>query len=136
MTKLSLAQFISSTREKIGLSQLGLAKKSIISISLIENIESGQELFLSPPVRQKLARALKLEPREIKVFEKRELDFEPNAEYIQILKEKILNGELEDLPCPICKSKLVCRVAEMYDLENKLMKHPKARCSKCPFQVK
>jgi transcriptional regulator with XRE-family HTH domain len=136
MTNISLAQFISSTREKMGLSQIGLAKKAIISITLIENIESGQDLFLVPPIRQKLARALKLEPFEIKIFEKRQLEFDYDQEYIESIKEKILTGELEGLLCPSCDSELICRVAELYDLEDRLMKHPKARCSKCPFQIK
>ena len=37
--------------------------------------------------------------------------------------------------CPVCGSKLITRVAKMYDLEDNLMLHPKARCSKCPFQI-
>ncbi|MFA6989499.1 MAG: hypothetical protein WC197_05460 [Candidatus Gastranaerophilaceae bacterium] len=136
MMTLSLAQLISNQREKIGLSQIGLSKKAALPLKVIENIESGQELFLSSPVRQKLARALKMEPHVIKALEKRELDFEPYAEYIEKIKEKILTGELEGLKCPACKSELVCRVAELYDLEDRLIKHPKARCSKCPFQIK
>jgi transcriptional regulator with XRE-family HTH domain len=136
MTKLSLAQLISTQREMRGLSQIGLAKKSSLSIALIENIESGQELFLSAPVRQKLARALKLEPNLIKSLEKRELDFDNTVEYVENIKERILTGELEGLKCPICKSELICRIAELYDLEDRLIKHPKARCSKCPFQIK
>ena len=136
MTKLSLAQLISNQREKIGLSQSGLAKKSSLPLSLIENIESGQELFLSPPIRQKLARALKLESNLIKSHEKRELDFNPYEEQVGNIKETILSGTLEGIKCPVCKSELICRVAELYDLEDKLIKHPKARCSKCPFQIK
>ena len=37
--------------------------------------------------------------------------------------------------CPICGSKLITRIAKLYDLEDNLILHPKARCSKCPFQL-
>lgn len=134
--KQSLAEYISSKRESAGLSQQGLAKKSNLPLNIIESIESGQELFLAASIRQKLAKGLKLDPKEIKPYEKQEEDIDYNAEYIEIIKEKIITGELEGLKCPVCKEELICRVAEMYDLEDKLIKHPKARCSKCPFQVK
>ena len=66
----SLAQMISSVREKLGLSQSGLAKKCNLAVQEIENIESGQELFLASTVRQKLAKGLKLNLLEIKMYEK------------------------------------------------------------------
>ena len=67
----SLAQFVSETREKVGLSQSGLSKKCNISMKVIEDIESGNELFLATSVRQKLAKGLKVEPSEIKKYEKK-----------------------------------------------------------------
>ena len=51
------------------------------------------------------------------------------------IKQQILNGE-EDIHCPMCGSPLITRIAEMYDLEDHLMRHPKAHCSKCVFQIK
>ena len=86
----SLAQFVSELREKIGLSQTGLAKKSALPLKTIEDIESGQELFLASTIRQKLANALKIKPAEdtglgllnvksnydVKVFDKDENDYD------------------------------------------------------------
>lgn len=135
MEKISLARFVQETRENIGLSIKGLAKKSNVDFSLIEKIEAGEELFLAATVRQNLAKALKCEPREIKALEKDfENKFMPN-EIIESLKEKILQGE-NNLTCPDCGSKLITRIAKLYDLEDNLMLHPKARCSKCVFQIK
>ena len=54
---------------------------------------------------------------------------------IEDLKQKILQGH-KDLSCPKCHSPLITRIAKMYDLEDNLMLHPKARCSKCVFQIK
>ncbi len=131
----SLAEFISEKREKAGMSVTGLAKRSGIDIQVIEDIESGKELFLSVTIRQKLARALKLQPAEIKHYEKNVEDISVNPETIDNLKELILQGET-DLYCPLCGSKLVVRIAKMYDLEDNLVFHPKAHCSQCIFQIK
>ncbi|MFA7658618.1 MAG: hypothetical protein WCY19_04230 [Candidatus Gastranaerophilaceae bacterium] len=135
MKEKSLAQFVQQKREHLGLSAGGLAKKCHLELALIEQIEAGEELFLPTTIRQILAKGLKCELDEIKKLEK---DFENkfiDEEIILNLKEKILAGE-KDLICPKCHSHLVTRVAKMYDLEDNLMLHPKARCSKCVFQIK
>ena len=133
----SLAQFVSETREKLGLSSTGLAKKSALSIKMIEDIESGQELFLAATIRQKLARGLKMNPADIKKYEKHpNLSLLPDNENTIFIKNKILMHDVEDLECPVCGSKLITRIAKMYDLEDNLILVPKARCTKCPFQIK
>lgn len=134
---MSLAQFVSELREKIGLSQTGLAKKSALPLELIEEIESGKELFLASTIRQKLAQALKLKPSDLKLYEKHpDLSLMPDTEQMVFIKNQILANDVEDLECPVCGSKLITRIAKMYDLEDKLVLVPKARCSTCPFQIK
>ena len=135
----TLAQFISSTRENMGYSQKGLAVRANIDISLIDDIESGRELFLSTPVRQKLASALKLTSSKIKSLEKQPKSSEADfalSDKIDELKLRILNEGLTGYKCPVCNSELICRVSVMYDIEGNVITHPKARCSKCPFQIK
>ena len=133
----TLAQFIYETREKRGLSATGLAKKAAVALSEVEDIESGQVLFLPSTIRQKLARALKINPFEIKEFEKNiEVLSMPDENYILELKKIILNGEVENLLCPMCHADLIVRVEEMFDLEDNLVLHPKAHCSRCTFQIK
>lgn len=117
------------------MSASGLAKRAGVEQEVIDDIESGKELFLSVTVRQKLARALKIQPAEIKHYEKVLNEVIVTSEQIEDIKDLILNGE-EDLYCPICGSKLVTRIAKMYDLEDNLVLHPKAHCSQCVFQVK
>ncbi len=138
MTKedeISLAQFVSQRREKIGLSQSGLAQRCNLTILEIEGIESGAELFLSSTVRQKLSKGLRLTLDEIKCYEKNE-NFELGSHKdIEEIKDAILDG-IKTIKCPNCSEQLVTRIAQMYDLEDNLMLHPKARCSKCPFQIK
>lgn len=132
---ISLAEFIIEKREKAGMSASGLAKRAGVDLNMIEDIESGKELFLSVTVRQKLARALKLQPAEIKHYEKVVNEIIVTQEQIEDIKELILEG-IEDLYCPICGNKLVSRIAKRYDIEDNLVYDAKAHCSKCVFQVK
>ncbi len=132
--ELTLAQFVSSRREALGITQSALAHRCNLLCKQVEDVESGIELFLSSTVRQKLAKGLKVNLSDIKKLEKNEdFKFAPAID-IEEIKEKILSGE-KDILCPNCNEKLVVRVAKMYDLEDNLMLHPKARCSKCPFQI-
>lgn len=135
----TLAQFIYEKRENAGYSQKGLAVKANLDISIIEDIESGRELFLSTPTRQKLATALKISAQKIKSLEKQpdtsEVDF-ILADKIEGIKLEILEKGLKGHTCPICGAGLICRVSVMYDLEDNVIRHPKAYCSKCPFQIK
>lgn len=137
----TLAQFVSETREKLGLSQTGLAKRCNLTVDEIANIESGVELFLSSTIRQKLAKGLKTSLSEVKLYEKKE-DFHfantQSGADIEDMKNLIIENEGNKgfaLLCPVCGNRLITRVARMYDLEDNLMLHPKARCSKCPFQI-
>ena len=134
----SLAEFIRSKREKIGLSVIGLSKKTSLTIEQIEDIEAGKELFLPATVRQKLAKGLKLNPIDIKHYERilTGVYDKVNDKYINDVKRLILEGETENLICPICGAKLNTKVIRLLDLEDKIALHPKAQCSKCSFQIK
>lgn len=131
----SLAEFIIEKRELVGFSIYGLANKSNISIEILEDIESGKELFLPVTIRQKLARALKCSPDEIKNHERNyEFSMLPD-ETIDELKNQILQHKT-NLKCPICGEPLITRIAKMHDLEDNLVLQPKAHCVKCVFQIK
>ena len=135
MENKTLAQFVQQKREKLGLTTGGLSQKCHVDQDMLEKIEAGEELFLPVTIRQNLAKGLKCSPKEIKALEK---VFDCHfVEYsvVDDLKQRILNGE-ENLKCPKCGSPLVTRIAKMYDLEDNLMLHPKANCTKCVFQIK
>ena len=63
---ISLGQFISLKRETLGLSQEELAKNSSLTLEQIQSIEQGLDLFLPSTIRQKLAKGLKIDNKEIK----------------------------------------------------------------------
>ena len=100
----------------------------------IEDIEAGKDLFLSVTTRQSLAKILRCEPDEIKKYEKDFSSYTISQEIIDSLKELILNGA-GGLKCPKCGAPLITRIAKLYDLEDNLMLHPKAHCSKCSFHI-
>lgn len=130
----TLAKFIHIKREELGLTQNGLAYMSNLPLSQIEDIEEGRELFLSVTARQALAKVLKCEPDEIKTLEKDIVDNIISPEIIESIKELILNGA-SGLKCPKCGAPLETKISRMYDLEDNLVLHPKAHCTKCPFQI-
>lgn len=139
----TLSGFIFNNRENLGYSARGLAKKANLDISVIEDIESGRELFLSTTVRQKLSSALKIPAAKIKSLEKTSEEREKTIERLEKIEElKIIINSLTSeenetaLYCPDCGEKLVYRNEVMYDLEDNPIMHPKANCTKCPFQIK
>lgn len=130
----TLARFIQTKREEMGFTQKGLAIAANIPFEIVEEVEDGKELFLPVTVRQALAKVLKCEPGEIKALEKDIASDIVSPEVIESLKKLILNGA-GGLKCPRCGAPLETRIAKMYDLEDNLVLHPKAHCTKCPFQI-
>lgn len=130
----TLARFIQKKREELGYTQKGLAIAANIPVETVEEVEAGKELFLAVTTRQALAKVLKCEPHEIKKLEKDIAGYIISPEIIESLKQLILNGA-GGLKCPKCGAPLETRIARMYDLEDNLILHPKAHCTKCPFQI-
>lgn len=136
---ISLAHFVTSKREALGYTREDLADKSSLDIKIIQSIEEGMELFLASTIRQKLAKALKIENKELKKYEAK-TDFNLTASNkMDEIREQILINSTNpnfEISCPVCGSKLITRIAKLYDLEDNLVLRPKAKCSKCPFQLK
>lgn len=131
----TLAQFVQRKREILGLTPFGLSKKCNVPAVIIEEIEAGRELFLAVTIRQNLAKGLRCAADEIKALEK-DFEFEEvPMEVMDVLKQRILNGETE-LYCPKCKSPLSVKVEQMYDIEDNLVYVPRGYCTKCVFQIK
>jgi len=135
---ISLAQFVVLKRESLGLSQEGLANASSLTLEQIQSIEQGLDLFLPSTIRQKLAKGLKIDNKEIKLYEiKTDFSLGQKNKMDSIREMILLNSQNPNfvIECPICGEKLITRIAKLYDLEDNLVLHPKARCSKCPFQL-
>lgn len=135
---ISLGQFVTLKRESLGLSQEELAYKASLTIEEIQAIEQGLEVFLASTIRQKLAKGLKVDNKEIKQYEvKTNFTLAKKAQMDSIREMILLNSQNPNfvINCPLCGEKLITRIAKLYDLEDNLVLRPKARCSKCPFQL-
>lgn len=135
---MSLAQFVTLKREKLGLSQESLATSSGLTLEQIQSIEQGLDLFLPSTIRQKLAKGLKIDNKEIKLYEiKTDFTLGKKNNMDSIREMILLNSQNPNfvIECPVCGEKLITRIAKLYDLEDNLVLRPKARCSKCPFQL-
>ncbi len=130
----TLAQFVQKKRDNLGLSPKGLAMKCNLPIEIIEDIESGKDLFLATSVRQNLAKGLRCNPEDIKALEKDYTNYTVSEQVIDSLKELILNGA-GGLKCPLCGADMTTRIAKLYDLEDNLILTPKGHCTKCSFQL-
>jgi transcriptional regulator with XRE-family HTH domain len=131
----TLASFVQKTRDNLGMSARGLAQKANIDLSIIEDIESGKDLFLPVTIRQKLAKALRCSLEDLIALERGYQDIVVSDDVIMSIMQRILNHET-DIACPKCGQPLVVRIAKMYDLEDNLVLQPKAHCSKCVFQLR
>lgn len=133
----SLAQFVSEQREKLGITQQALAKKSGLDLNTVLDIEAAKDLFLSSTVRQKLAKGLKLNPSDIIQYERTmNIGYKYDEELENKIRQKILNNTHEELHCPVCGAVLQTRIVKMFDIEDNMVLHAKANCTKCPFQIK
>lgn len=132
----TLARRVSYLREMLNLTREELASKSNLEMELIDSIEDGTETFLSNGIRQKIAKGLKISPNILKQVEKKPIIKNVTKEETEAIESLILQGKTEDLSCPQCGKALIAKVLTLYDLYDKPMKHAKARCSQCPFQIK
>ena len=135
---ISLGQFVAQRRELLNLTQEELAHKSSLTLEEVQAIEQGLELFLASTIRQKLAKGLKVDNKEIKQYEaKADFTLAKNNVMDSIREMILLNSQNPnfEIKCPLCGEKLITRIAKLYDLEDNLILRPKARCSKCPFQL-
>jgi transcriptional regulator with XRE-family HTH domain len=134
---LTLATRMQVWREKRMLTQATLAIKALIPIRLVEDIESGIELFLSPAIRQRLARVLQVRPDQIKALEKTPLpsiDAAMQAAGGSLYQAILANPEAPKT-CPRCGEALTIRLFNRRDLQNRPLTAVKASCTQCLFRL-
>lgn len=132
----SLSARVQLLREKLNLTTEELSTKSYLDLSTIQDIEEGRETFLSTTTRQKLSKALRISAKTLKDVEKTPKQPAVSKECLDYIKNNILEGNFDNNTCPKCNSKLICKIVTLKDLYDNEVDHPKARCIKCPFQIK
>lgn len=134
---LTLAKGLQIMREVAGLTQVQLAERANISLELLQDLETGLELFMAPSIRQKLARVLKVRPGQIKVLEKdihqaeRSVSPDTREHYLN----DILSNPEQPQFCPFCRAPLQVRIFNRKDLDDNLLVEVKANCSRCLFKL-
>ena len=104
---------------------------------------SGLELFLSPAIRQRLARTLRVKTDILK-----EVEFNPQQQesLSQLQKQRKLKqvslaivndieSGITDHSCPLCEEKLIIRGFTREDLQGNAFEIYKIHCSNCLFRV-
>jgi transcriptional regulator with XRE-family HTH domain len=136
----TLAERIRFLRERRYMSPEMLASKALIPVTMVEDIESGIEMFLAPAVRQRIARVLHVRPTQIEEAEKTpDLVDHSEAAVLQrkglSLREEILKDPDALHLCPSCGSPLAVRLFERRDLRDNPLVVIKANCTQCLFRL-
>ena len=131
----TLAQLLADARYKLHLSESQLAEEAMISEQLVLDLEAGVERVVSPLIRQRLARALKLSPLQIARLAASTGQPNRGGTIPLKLQQQIWANPTAKHLCPSCEGGLVVRLFERYDLENNLIKTIKAHCSQCIYQA-
>ncbi len=117
-----------------------LARETALPHPRIEDLEAGLETWLSSPERQRIAKALGVEPVILQEVEYKPLHYslpelqEVSGDVYEELSNKILSGET-NLRCPKCGNQLKTSLKEGIDLENMPVRFASAHCVKCPFII-
>jgi transcriptional regulator with XRE-family HTH domain len=138
----TLARRILQVREFRNMTVVDLASLSNFPIKRIEELESGLETWLSSTERQRLAKALSVEPSLLKEVEQRANETAPipeskmlDAATAEQLGQDILDG-LENLKCPDCGASLTTSVIDGLDMDGHPTQFAKAFCVKCPYVLR
>ncbi len=132
----TLALRVQHLRNLLNLTPKSLAQKAQVPLELVEDVEAGLVTFLSPAVRQKLARALRSKSDILAEVENKQ-DSPKKASPIlrkQIL-DAIIRSPYDTHICPECNAKLQIQYFERRDLEDNPLIAIKINCSKCLFRV-
>jgi transcriptional regulator with XRE-family HTH domain len=133
----TLAQRVRQLREFRNMTLKDLARWSRFSLSRLEDIESGLEIWFSAPDRQMLSKALGVEPvllEEVEAKVNRSHDEKSLEIACYDLAQFILRGD-SNLKCPVCNGLLKCSIKDAFDLEGIPIRLPKAFCTCCPFVI-
>lgn len=137
----TLSRRVNKLREMRNMTVLDLAKSCRFTVSRIEAIESGLEIWLSFTDRTILARALGVMPAFLKEVESSPAELPEGEEYKQAseelenLAELVLAGK-ENLSCPKCMAILKTGIESALDFEGNPTRFARAYCPVCPFVLR
>lgn len=134
----TLSSRLREIREFRELSIYEVAKLCRFKVQRIEDLEAGMESWLSASDRQRIAKALAVEPvllKEVEIRPQLEEDSAFTKANNRILSLAILSGK-KDLVCPDCGGKLSSSVENALDHEGVPFRFAKAFCQDCTFLLR
>ncbi len=135
----TLAERIRFLREKRYMTPALLAQKAQVTVSMVEDLEAGIEMFLAPAVRQRIARVLQVRPSQIEEVEKPPETESAETPMLQrkglTLRDEILQDPDAPHLCPSCGAPLAVRVFERRDLQDRPLLVIKCNCTRCLFRM-
>lgn len=138
----TLARRLVQVREIRNMTVVDVAAMANFPTKRVEDLEAGLETWLSSADRQKLCRALSIDPIMLKEVEQRPSEVAPlpvshmlDAATAEKLARDVLDG-VENLKCPDCGAPLKTNVIDGFDMDGHPTQFPKAFCSKCPYVLR
>jgi len=139
----TLAQRVQWLRLQRQLTVSQLAQKALLTIHLLEEIEAGIQLFLSPVERQRLARVLKVPTQTLLDVEKPPemvghsavVEENISSDTQEVLLFRILQKPDASYDCPQCQQPLIVRQFQRLDVNDQPVTVLKIHCSQCLFRL-
>ncbi len=132
----TLALRVQHLRHLLNMTPNGLAKKAQVPLTLVEDLEAGLVSFLSPAVRQKIARALRCPSDVLREVEKTpDKPFKASPIAKKQMLEAIIRSPYGTYTCPECEGELRIQYFERRDLEDNPITAIKVNCLKCLFRL-
>lgn len=129
----TLAQRLQFVREYRNYTLAQLSEESGIEGQLLDEIEGGIQLFMPTPIRQKLARVLRVSPKVFSETEKTIVLPEEEEEYDMLATPL----EYRHVPsqCPHCEVDLVRKQFKRYDIQGGVIQAITAHCPQCLYRI-
>lgn len=129
----TLAQRLQFLREYRNYTVLQLAEEAGMEAVLIDEMESGIQLFMPTPIRQKLARVLRVSPKVFSETEKTIVLPEEEQEYDTLATPL----EYRHVPqqCPHCQVDLIRKHFTRYDIQGGKINAITAHCPQCLYRI-
>ncbi len=140
MSQPTLAQQVQTLRDRLNMTRRTLAERARVPEQSVEDIESGIETFLSPAIRSRLARALRVRPDVLAALEKppptppASVLVQSESARISFLQH-IIDHPQHPHSCPECQGPLDVRLFPRRDLRDQPITAIKVRCQRCLFQL-
>lgn len=136
ITATTLAQALQEARFAKDLTRQQLATEVMVPVSTIDAVEQGEQLWLGPILRQRLARLFKLAPNELEALEKKPLELEAIASHgASMALDMRLWLSQPNPTCPQCGGEINIKRFERLDMHQQLWVALDAGCNDCLFRT-